>query len=63
MLRARASVSLADFDQYFNEIVFPLFTEWKPIKVGSKETSPIVEGINGVNPPKMRARFKRGICR
>jgi hypothetical protein len=60
MLTGEATLVAADFDQYFNDIVFPLFAEWKPIKGASgKETSPIVEGINGVNPPNMRARFKR----
>ncbi len=51
-------MSTTDFDQYFNEIVFPLFTEWKPVKVSGKDTSPMVEGLAGVNTAKMRDRFK-----
>ncbi|HEY2826157.1 MAG TPA: hypothetical protein VGJ04_01035 [Pirellulales bacterium] len=58
-LSGESSLPPAEFDQYFNDIVFPLFTEWKPIKgPGGKETSPLVEGLGGVNPPKMRNRFK-----
>lgn len=60
MLAGNGALAPADFDQYFNEIVFPLFTEWKPVKGPSgKENSPLVEGLGGVNPPIMRARFKR----
>jgi hypothetical protein len=62
MLSGASSLSTADFDQYFNEIVFPLFTEWKPVKVGGKDTSPIVEGLLGNNTAKMRDRFKRDIA-
>ncbi|HTQ38775.1 MAG TPA: hypothetical protein VMJ32_07090 [Pirellulales bacterium] len=46
------------FDQYFNDIVFPLFTEWKDVKIGSRIVSPLAEGIGGRNPPGMRALFK-----
>lgn len=60
MLSGESGMVPADFDQYFNEIVFPLFTQWKPVKGASgKETSPLVEGLGGVNPPTMRNRFKR----
>lgn len=48
----------ADFDQYFNEIVFPLFTQWKTIKFNGRDTSPMVEGLQGVNTATMRSRFK-----
>jgi hypothetical protein len=58
MLSGSDPLDAATFDQYFNEIVFPLFTEWKDIKQGGKTVSPLVEGLSGVNTQKMRERFK-----
>jgi hypothetical protein len=59
MLAGTDPLDTAAFDQYFNEIVFPLFTEWKDIKQAGRSVSPLVEGLSGVNNERMRERFKK----
>ncbi|HZZ29517.1 MAG TPA: hypothetical protein VFE46_16075 [Pirellulales bacterium] len=49
----------AAFDQYFNDIVFPMFAQWKDVKIGTRTVSPLAEGINGVKLSDLRVRFKR----
>jgi hypothetical protein len=63
MLSGESPMAQADFDQYFNEIVFPLFTQWKIVKYNGRDTSPMVEGLGGVNTATMRSRFKSNFAK
>jgi hypothetical protein len=59
MLTGSASLDTNAFDRFFKTMVFPLFTQWQDIKVGSKTISPLVGGTSGVFPPaKLRSNLK-----
>jgi hypothetical protein len=49
----------AKFNQFFNELVFPLFAQWQEIKLGGKNYSPFIDTPSVHSPPKMRAAFRR----
>jgi hypothetical protein len=60
MLTGIQAMVPAKFDSFFNDIVFPLFTQYQDMKVtGGKMVSPFVDVPGGgYSPAKMRAQFK-----